>query len=66
MVAVAVAAVIAVVSFSVARTTGQAARPARTADGHPNFNGVWQALNEANWDLEAHEEIGRASCRERV
>ena len=23
-------------------------------DGHPDFNGVWQALNEANYDLEAH------------
>jgi len=21
---------------------------------HPNLSGVWQALNEANWDLEAH------------
>jgi hypothetical protein len=28
-------------------------RPARIA-GHPNFNGVWQALNGAYWNLEAH------------
>jgi hypothetical protein len=28
-------------------------RPARI-DGEPNFNGVWQALNSANWNLEAH------------
>ena len=31
----------------------QGARPARI-DGHPNLSGIWQALNEANWDLEAH------------
>src|SRR5262245_13797164 len=24
-------------------------------DGHPNFYGSWQALNEANWSLQAHE-----------
>ncbi len=23
-------------------------------DGHPNFSGIWQANNEANWDLQAH------------
>src|SRR6266853_526280 len=23
-------------------------------DGHPNFNGIWQALNTANWDLLDH------------
>ena len=28
-------------------------RPARVA-GHPNFNGIWQALNTAYWNLEAH------------
>ena len=49
------AALGAVVALSVTRTSGQAARPARAADGHPNFNGVWQANNEANWDLQAHD-----------
>jgi hypothetical protein len=27
----------------------------RTADGRPNLNGLWQAVNSANWDIEAHE-----------
>jgi hypothetical protein len=26
----------------------------RAPDGKPNLNGIWQALNSANWDLEAH------------
>jgi hypothetical protein len=31
-----------------------AAAGARTDDGRPNLNGVWQAINSANWDIEAH------------
>src|SRR4051812_18171105 len=35
-----------------------AARPAaglpRTDDGKPNLNGIWQSINSANWDVEAH------------
>jgi hypothetical protein len=27
----------------------------RTADGKPDLNGVWQAMNTANWDLQGHE-----------
>src|SRR5689334_24649485 len=26
----------------------------RTADGKPNLNGIWQALNTANWDIQGH------------
>lgn len=26
----------------------------RTADGHPNLSGIWQAMTTANWDLRAH------------
>src|SRR4029077_178484 len=25
-----------------------------TADGKPNLNGIWQAVNTANWDLQGH------------
>jgi hypothetical protein len=27
----------------------------RTADGKPNLTGIWQAMNSANWDVQAHE-----------
>jgi hypothetical protein len=29
-------------------------RAPRAADGKPNLNGIWQAMNTANWDIEAH------------
>src|SRR5437867_12333959 len=29
-------------------------RAPRAPDGHPDLNGIWQALNEANYDLEMH------------
>jgi len=28
--------------------------PRNAWDGHPNMNGVWQAMNSANWDLNDH------------
>jgi hypothetical protein len=30
-------------------------RPSRMPDGKPNLNGIWQAVNSANWDVEDHE-----------
>jgi hypothetical protein len=40
-----------------AKGPATAQRPA-TIGGHPNFNGIWQALNTAYWNLEAHSAQG--------
>ncbi len=51
------AALTAFVSMAVAPVAGQPApgyRAPRGADGHPDLNGIWQALNEANYDVEMH------------
>jgi len=41
--------------LAVATVTGQAPyRAPRTGDGKANLNGIWQALNTANWDIETH------------
>ena len=55
---VASAAALAVAVVCLGETALTQARPTykapRTADGKPNLNGVWQALNTANWNLEDH------------
>ena len=37
-----------------ASAAGQTAYKAPRVDGHPDLNGIWQANNTANWDLEGH------------
>jgi hypothetical protein len=51
------AAVAATVSPVIAPVGGQQApayRAPRANDGHPDMSGIWQALNEANWDIQTH------------
>jgi hypothetical protein len=55
--AVVLVVALGVLSIGCGPASGQseAGDAARTADGRPNLNGIWQALNTANWDIEAHE-----------
>src|SRR5262245_20403454 len=58
MYAVVVIAVGGAVMLPIAQQRGRqggppAGQPQRIA-GHPNLNGIWQAINSANWNLEGH------------
>jgi hypothetical protein len=52
-VAIAMGAIDANTSVATAQAP-QIVRPPARIEGKPNFSGIWQANNEANWDLQAH------------
>jgi hypothetical protein len=54
LVAAAVSAAIILGTLIPASGQGQTYRAPRTADGRPNLTGIWQAMNTANWDIQAH------------
>jgi hypothetical protein len=47
-------AAVVVTAVPSAPAQAPAYRAPRTPDGKPNLNGIWQALNTANWDLLEH------------
>ena len=56
MVAGAMAAAVIVIWLTAPLAAGQTTGyiPPRTLDGKADLNGIWQALNTANYDLQAH------------
>src|SRR5881628_3086258 len=59
LVIIAVAASAALILTAQQRTTAPVSNPTyrapRMADGHPDLNGIWQAMVTANWDLQDHD-----------
>jgi hypothetical protein len=49
-----VSAVAAIAFTGIVPGAGQEYRAPRGPDGKPDLNGIWQALSEANYDIEAH------------
>jgi hypothetical protein len=43
-----------VLSAALAEAQSAAYQGPRSKDGRPDLSGIWQALNTANWDLQAH------------
>ena len=51
---VAVGVLVLVLALVVTTQPAAAQAVPRLSDGHPDMNGIWQVLNEANYDLEPH------------
>lgn len=63
-VSAAAGAYLATMALPIAGQAPAAYRAPRLPDGKPDLNGIWQALNEANYDLEAH--MARAAMQLRA
>ncbi len=48
------AAVLLVVVLAARVAAQNTYKPGRTADGHPDFTGIWEMRGTANWNLEGH------------
>ena len=48
------AALFMVVSLAVSPAAAQTSEVSRAWDGHPDLNGVWQAIGTAHWDIQDH------------
>ena len=48
------ALVVVVLALALAPLSAQSGEIPRLSNGKPNFNGIWQALNTANYDIEPH------------
>ncbi len=44
----------ALLVIAATRAAAQTPAPARTSDGKPNLQGIWQVLNTAAWDVQDH------------
>src|ERR1700685_352254 len=42
------------ISGSLLQAQNATSKAVRMPDGHPNLNGIWQAVNTANWNLQDH------------
>ena len=64
VVALAGAGAMAVFFYAALPLSGQAPAPRipRLANGKPDLNGLWQAVNTANWDIQAHTRERRSRC----